>query len=553
MPGAPPQSVTPHAAGPHDAQSTRVALRCAGDDAAARALNATDTLFVVIGLVGVTALAARRLQTPNPVLYALAGLVAGLAWPHLSGSLPVVVPPDLVLFVFLPPLLVTAAYSLPLASVRRNAKPIALLAVGLVLATMATTAFVAHALTGLPWAAALALGAIIAPPDPVAATTIATRMGLPPRMVVLLEGEGLINDAVAIVAFQLAIAAAVSGTWSWGGGALMLLREVPLGIAVGLAIAWGARWLRCRVDSVPLEVGISVVTPYLAYHLADRFGGSGVLAVVTLGFLLRRYVAHIQSPASRLAARTVWGAFRYASTALVFLLLGLLIGEIALAWPGWRMVGAGAVLALAVIALRLLWLWAVPGLTPRAKGEARPLRFPERTVLGWAGMRGVVSLALALALPASLPATQRGTIIHLTLAVILATLIGQGATLLPLLRWLRVGDMQRAQREEARARRRARRAGVRALEHQDRPAPPHRGRLLARVDDGSFGIARTGRSAGEPGDQHALLAALEAQRRVLERLRDAGHLSESVVERLENELDLDELGAGGEAKRLTGD
>ncbi len=520
-------------------------------------MSVIDTGFLLLALILVTALVARRLTTPAPIIFAAVGIAAGLGWHLLPALPPVTMPPDLVLFVFLPPLLVTAAYALPLGSVRRNALPIGLLAIGLVLATMVVGAAVGHWVAGLPWAAALVLGAIVAPPDPVAATAIAARTGLPHRLVVILEGEGLINDAVAIVAFGIAVNTAVTGQFAWSGVLVELLKQAPIGIGVGFAVGWGAKHARVRIDSVPLEVGISIVSPYLAYHLAGRLGGSGVLAVVTLGFLLRRYIDHIRSPAARLAARTVWGAFRYASTALVFLLLGLLLGEISIAWPGWSMLWAGVELSVAVIVLRLAWMWLVPRLVAAiSKGATETSTWRQQTVLGWAGMRGVVSLALALALPMSLaPDGVRSTIIFMTFVVIFATLLVQGVTLLPLIRLLGVGDPHLDARDEARARERARRAGMRALRHtlhHDDSGLERAQRLLPRIADGSIGIAGAGAEAGQPGDQGPLMEVLDVQRKVVARLRDAGRMGESVAERLETELDMDELAAGGEADRLTG-
>jgi NhaP-type Na+/H+ or K+/H+ antiporter len=327
----------------------------------------------------------------------------GAAW-HLVPSLPAIrMPPDLVLFIFLPPLLTTAAYGLPLRSFRRNLLPIALLAIGLVLATTGLVTVIGHFLVGLDWAAAVVLGAILAPPDPVSATAVAGKTGLSHRLVVILEGEGLVNDAVAIVAYGIALEALTTGKFEAAHALLALLVEVPIGVAVGLVAGWIAGEFRKRIDSVPLEGGISLATPYLAYHLADRFGGSAVLAVVALGFMLRTSSTRVSSPVVRLAARTVWSFLRCGSTALVFLLLGLLIGEIAVDWPGWAVVRAGAVLAVAIIVVRLAWMLVVPRIVAMLGMDRDPTpSLGEQLVLGWAGMRGVVSLSLALALPLTL-------------------------------------------------------------------------------------------------------------------------------------------------------
>ena len=245
---------------------------------------------------------------------------------------------------------------------------------------------------------------------------------------------------MAIVAYGIAVNALVSGHFAWSEAFWSLLRETPTGVAIGMLIGWGAALVRRRADSVPLEVGISIVTPFLAYHLAEKMGCSGVLAVVTLGFMLRWSSFRVSSPVARLAARTVWSFLRYASAALVFLLLGLLIGEIAVDWPDRNVVVAGVILSVSIVAIRIVWMLLVPRLV-RVLGVSRASKSTtsEQLVVGWAGMRGVVSLALALALPLSLDGAgqTRHTIVFLTLVVIVATLIVQGATLMPLVRWLK--------------------------------------------------------------------------------------------------------------------
>ncbi|MFS8136521.1 MAG: cation:proton antiporter [Thermomonas sp.] len=517
-----------------------------------------DAAFVILALVVATTLLARRFRTPSPVIFAISGLVAGFAW-HWFPDLPAVrMPPDLVLFAFLPPLLTVAAYALPLHSFRRNLMPISLLAVGLVLATIAVTAVIGHTVAALPWAAAFVLGAIVAPPDPVAATAVAGKTGLSHRLVVILEGEGLVNDAIAIVAYGIALEAAATGHFSWSGAAMTLAKAGPLGIGVGLAAGWATKVLRQRADSVPLEVAISLVTPYLAYHVAERTGGSGVLAVVTLGFLLRHYATSVSGASARLAARTVWGAIRFASTSLVFLLLGLLMGQNIVTRPPWALLGAGAAVAGGLIALRMLWMYVVPTVVESLRSTKTPqATWSERTVLGWAGMRGIVSLALALALPFSLGGNSgtRDSIIIITFAVIFATLVLQGLTLVPLVRWLRVGDASRDERDERHARRNARRAGIVALGRATNDGHIDKGQcqqLAKRIHEGDIGIASAGLIRRTQEEEHALMAALSAQRRQLELLRQGGRLSEDLSERLATELDIDMMGALRETDRLTG-
>ncbi len=521
-------------------------------------MSPVDVTFIVLGLTLATALLVPRTGIPAPIVFAGVGIGVGAAW-HLVPGLPVIrMPPDLVLFVFLPPLLTTAAYALPLRAFRRNLLPIALLAVGLVLATTGLVAAIGHAFAGLGWAAAFVLGAILAPPDPVAATAVAGKTGLSHRLVVILEGEGLVNDAVAIVAYGIALNALSTGAFDATHAMLALVQEAPVGVAIGLAAGWAAGLLRQRVDSVPMEVGISLATPYFAYHLAERLGGSAVLAVVALGLILRSSSARVSSPVARLAARTVWSFLRYASTALVFLLLGLLIGEIAVDWPGWPVAGAGGLLAAAIVAVRLAWMVVVPRMVARLGLASGPTpSFGEQLVLGWAGMRGVVSLALAPALPLALggDGEVRRTIIFLTLVVIVATLLLQGITLMPLVKRLGVGDPAREDREEQTARNRARRAGVAAAAASMRSEGPGQGAvstdLIARLESGSIGIARAGALGRHAEHGPALLQAIAAQRRVVDRQRDAGRMGSALAEKLDTELDLDAMGAAAEGSRLT--
>jgi Na+/H+ antiporter len=519
-------------------------------------MTATDVVFIVLGLTLVTALLAPRLPIPAPVVFAAVGIGAGMSW-HLVPALPVIhMPPDLVLFVFLPPLLTTAAYVLPLQAFRRNLLPIGLLAIGLVLATAGIAAVIGHAFAGLGWAAAFVLGAILAPPDPVAATAVAGKTGLSHRLVVILEGEGLVNDAVAIVAYGIALTALTTGQFNATDALLAVVREAPIGVAVGLVAGWVAGQLRRHVENVPLEIGISLATPYLAYHFSEQLGGSAVLAVVTLGLMLRSSSARVSSPVARLASRTVWSFLRFVSTALVFLLLGLLIGQIAVDLPDREVLRAGALLSAGIIGVRMAWMLVVPRMVALLGASGPMPTLGEQVVLGWAGMRGVVSLALALALPLSLGGDGhvRQTIIFLTLIAIVVTLLVQGATLLPLVKVLKVGNPERERREERVARLRARRAGIAAAKAAGAPVSAVSSGgddLVARLESGRIGIARPGALGGNGEHRSKLLRALAAQRNVVDELRDAGRMSGALAERLDTELDLDAMNATGEGARLT--
>ncbi len=524
-------------------------------------MNPVDVGLLVLALTLAAAAGARHFRTPMSVVLAIAGIGVGVAW-HFVPGLPIVeVPRDWVLFIFLPPLLTSAAYTLPLPALRRNLRPVLLLAVGLVLATMVAGAATAHLVAGLPWAAALVLGAIVAPPDPVAATSVAGRTGIAERLVVILEGEGLVNDAVAIVAFHLAVEAALTQHFSWGDTALAVAREAPTGVLVGLALGYLTTAIRRRLDDVTLEAGISLLVPYITYEVAERVGASAVLAVVTLGFVLQRHRSTIASPATALAVRTVWSAVRFTSTALVFFLLGVLMGQaVVFARVSAALLWTMLAVAAAVIVLRMVWMQVVPVVMRGLPGGTRnplPSR-GELAVLGWAGMRGVVSLALALALPvfpeAAGGAAAREAIIFITFGVIVATLVLQGTTLLPLIARLGVGDPGRDARDERWIRRRARRAGLAALDRAARAdgLGEDACRALAdRVGAGDVGIAPVLSPLANQRAEGPLVAALEAQRDLVTRMRNAALVSESLAERLATEIDVESTRIQGDIARLT--
>ena len=508
-------------------------------------MPADVVLLLLLFTLGVAAL-SQRARTPAPVILAIAGVAVGMAWRYLPFLPRFNFPPRLVLLIFLPPLLLHAAYSLPLGAFRANLRSILMLAVGLVLATMFAAAFAARlALPELPWVAALAFGAIIAPPDPVAASAVAQRTGLSHRLVTILEGEGLINDAIAIVAYELAVQSAVSGRVTVGEAALALLREAPIGIGVGLALGWAVVRVRQKLDDSALESGVSLLTPFVTYQLADRIGGSAVLAVVTLGFVLRGQELAISSAETRLSTRDVWRAVDFVGTTLVFTLIGIQIG-IATGVPMSRgFLLAGALVSLSVIVLRLAWMLLVPRLERlvrfRPSHDAIP-PWRELTVLGWSGMRGVVSLALALALPVTTasgaPFPGRTVVILLSFAVIMATLIVQGLTLVPLTRLLHVGDPGSEERAERRVRERARRA-ARAAVLRAAPAgtlPAGECQRLAKViDSGEVGISVGGTAAS----RELLERAIEVQRSIVMKARDGGRIGDPLAQRLEAELDRD--------------
>jgi CPA1 family monovalent cation:H+ antiporter len=506
---------------------------------------------LVLGLLVVAVALAwlgKGIAIPTPVLLVIAGLLLGVASSFIPGVPPVVLDPEIVFLVFLPPLLASGALDIPFGPFRANLRPIALLAVGLVLATMAAVGFVVHAVAPeIPLAAALALGAIVAPPDPVAATSVARSLGIPNRLVTILEGEGLVNDATALVAYQVAVTAAATGYFTWSEAGARFIFAGSVGIAAGLAVGWGTSLaLRSLQDGV-LETATAILAPYLAYLLADRLDASGVLAAVTVGFFLQRRTSVPGDASARLVSRSVWETLIFFINGAVFILVGLEIGQIAAAGMPRGTLRAAALVSAVVIWVRLAWMFLVPLVLRLVLPRRRDHGIPSAAglaVLGWAGMRGVVSLAVALSLPLRTangePFPARAEIILLTFGVIFATLVLQGLTLRPLVRALGMADPSARRREHLLARR----AAVEAAKRH----------IRKMRDEGAISSreARQLRRSLTPVspdqvDVHAALRrarseVLEAERRVIHHLVQAGEIGDPTGQELEAALDIQTMG-----------
>lgn len=399
-------------------------------------MSLPQIIGLLLAVVAVATL-ADRLRIAYPILMVIAGVVVAV----LPIQHRIHLEPDLILLVFLPPLIYDASLDTSARDLRAHWRPILLLAVGLVLATMAAVAVAFHLLIGgVSWAAAFALGAIVSPPDSVAATQIAGKLGLPRRLVTILGGEGLMNDATALTAYQVAVASIAAAT-TVGDVLRTFTFAVVAGIAIGVAIGWiGTRLLRLTETPV-IENTLLLILPFAAYLPADRVGASGVLAVVTTGLVFSRYGASSLTAAARLQQRQIWDLLVFLLTGLSFLLVGLElhpIVETLTKRDSGSLVIEGLVVVAVVIVVRLVWMFGVTAL-PGGRhlfsvNQGVPATWRETTVVGWAGMRGAISLAAALALPQDFP--QRDLIVFLTFAVIAATLVGQGLSLPPLIRRL---------------------------------------------------------------------------------------------------------------------
>ena len=522
----------------------------------------SDTELVVLGvLVAVSALfvAAAFTDVPYPILFVLGGITLGF----VPGVPNVELNPDVVLVIVLPPLLYAAAFFSSLRDLRANVRPISLLAVGLVIATTFGVAAIAHAfIDGLSWRAAIVLGAIVSPTDPLAATSIARRLRVPRRVVTVVEGESMINDATALIIYKFAVAAVVSGSFSLAAAGLEFVLSAAGGVAVGLAIGWLVSQVRRRLDDAPTEIALSLLTAYFAYLPAEAIHASGVVAAVTVGIYLGwRAPVLVTSPSTRLQSQAVWEILVFVVNAFLFALLGLQFQHLVNGLDGyaWTRVAAwGGVVGAAVIAIRIVWVFTltyVPRWLFARIRESDPYPAWQAVMLvAWTGMRGAVSLAAALALPietdAGAPFPERNLIIFLTFCVILATLVLQGLTLPPLIRRLDVRDDGGADREEAKARKHAAKAAIARIddlvaEDWVRDATADRMRALydyrlrrfaARFDDGDDG------SIEEQSMSYQRLRreALDAERGAVYDLRNRGVINDEVMNRVVRDLDLED-------------
>ncbi|MGW5865372.1 Na+/H+ antiporter [Streptomyces sp. NPDC055239] len=393
-------------------------------------------LILLLGAV-VTVPLGERLGLPAPVLMTLAGIVLAFApWvPNVE------IPPDYILPLVLPPLLYAAVQRTSWRQFAANRRPIFLLAVALVFVTTAAVAAIANSVVpGLPIAAAVALGALVAPPDPVAATAVAGSLGLPRRLVSILEGEGLFNDVTAIVLYHVAIAAAVSGTFSWPSAVGQLALSAVVAVAIGIALGWITNKLMGILGEATLQTGLTLLVPFVSYVIAEELMGSGVLAVLTTALYLAEHGADADDVLGRITGQTFWSIVDTLVTGVAFGLIGLELHNVFGTASGreWQMIGWGAAVVAVVVGVRLLWLLPATYLAKRLHklrdiDEEIPTTWRETVVMWWSGMRGVASVALALAIPLKTdsgdPFPARDEIIFIAFCVIMATLVVQGLTL----------------------------------------------------------------------------------------------------------------------------
>jgi Na+/H+ antiporter len=496
-----------------------------------------EFLLLLLAAAAVCVRLAELVSIPYPIVLVVGGLALGVvpSLPELD------LDPDVVFLVFLPPLLLSAGYYASPRELKAEVGPLALLAVGLVLATMVAVAVVAHAIVpGMSWEAAFVLGAIVGPTDPVAAIATLSRIGAPPRLRLLVEGEAMINDGTALVAYRVALAAAVEGTFSAGEAAWEFLYSAVGGVAIGIAIGWLSLQIIRRQADVTLSIFFTLIQAYASYVVAEELHVSGVLSTVACGIYGGWNAYKMFDAGTRLSAEAFWSTLTFGLEALLFVLLGLQAPEVADEVDVGSLAAQALVVALVVIAVRMAWV-VLPG-----RAFADTLR--ERIAVGWAGMRGAISLAAALAVPTTVE--ERPEILLLTFGVIGVTLLGQGLTLPALLRALHLPGPSRWSPDEAMARLELAQAALDRLDELEQegatPEPLRRSRELYRR---RFAACVAVLGGGDvPDDEREELRDYDAMRRELihtERaallgLRNMGTVPAEVIRRVQRDLDLDE-------------
>lgn len=533
-------------------------------------MHGIELIVVLVLASSMLAGLARALNVHYAIVLVLGGLVLGfvpgMPTPRLR--------PDVVFFVFLPPLAYAASFGASTQDLRTHARPIGFLAIGLVLATVAAVAVVAHAVAGLAWGPAFVLGAILGPTDAVAATSVLRRLGAPERTSTILEGEALVNDGTGLTVYAAAVAAVTSGHFALASGVGKFVLVAAGGIAMGLAAGWVSTQVRRRIEDSKIEITISLLTAYLAYIPAERLGLSGILAAVTAGLYAGRHAGTMLSATSRLRTVAFWEVLTFLLESLLFLLIGLTLHQIVTGLSG----GAGtiavhaAVVTATLVVVRMAWMFVVPALVhfadPRNRSEPPRERKAELVVLGWSGMRGGVSLAAALAIPLAAgahPFPSRSPVIFLAYVAIIVTLVVPGLTLPRLVARLNLGEGEEVRRAENRARAELARAALQRLEEleEDEGGQDGRAELLerlrgmyaARVENlenleklqqgqSGHGATASGEEEDEPEEiRYARwlrreLIALERER--LSELRREDEVSAAAVRRIQRELDLEE-------------
>jgi Na+/H+ antiporter len=496
---------------------------------------------------------ARHFKFPYPIALVVGGALLGMI-PRLP-QFPF--DPQLILVIVLPPILYQAALLTSWSDFKAHIRSISLLAIGLVIVTTLAVGLTLKLMVpSVPWAAAFVLGAIISPPDAVAATTILSRLNIPRHLVTILEGESLVNDASGLVIYKLAIAAVLTGAFSMGDATTQFALVSAGGVLIGIVVGFVFVEVHKRLGDPFIEVITALAIPYIGYIAAESVHVSGVLAVVAAGLVRGRYAPEIVSAEMRIMARSVWNVLVFMLNSLIFILIGIQMSDVMDTlgrYPLSQLVLMGSVITVVAVVVRFAWVYPaawLPRWFPSLVNRQVPqLRRRELGIISWCGMRGIVSLAAALALPATLPGGEpfpaRDLIIFLTFFVIVATLVGQGLTLAPLIRKLKVGSDWSMADEQRQVRSAMSAAAIAAIDARlaSAGAPTEWGAMLrAEIAER---VASAAPEGVEPTLRERLLkelrrVAIDAERAELIRLWRENEIGDEVLRHQEEILDYQE-------------
>jgi monovalent cation/hydrogen antiporter len=527
-------------------------------------VNDIEILIALVAAAIVLVRLADAIKVPYPIVLVLGGLGIGF----LPGGPTLHLDPEVVFLVFLPPLLQSAGYWASPKELRAELVPLTWLVLGLSLATMVAVAVAAQfIIPSISWAEAFVLGAIVSPTDPVSAIATFERVGVTDRVATLVEGESMINDAVALVSYKVALTAVVSGTLTASTAVDDLVLGVAGGVAIGFALAWVMIRALRQLNDAPLAILLTVLTAYASFAIADGIGASGVLAAVTSGLYAGWRSHEIFDADLRLNAQSFWRVLVFALNAILFVLVGLqfpdILRRVGEQFSPGEIVGYGLMVSAVVVAVRLVWQFLPTGigrLLPALGDTGGAEDWRERLLIGWTGMRGAVSLAAALALPFTLDSgaafDSRDLIIYLTVAVIFVTLVGQGLTLPPLVRWLGLGATEPWAPDEAVARLAAAQAALDKLEELETSGTPVSENAVQRLREiyqARFArcIAALSGEDGEVPIEDPLTGyrrlredLIATERATLLGMRNEGRVKQELFRRIQRDLDLDEARLG---------
>jgi len=521
-------------------------------------MHLIEATLLLLFMATITVPWARRMNLPTEVLLVLGSLILSLA----PGLPTLVLDPDVVFMLFLPPILFAAAYFTSWRDFKRNRRPIFLLAFGLVLFTMTLVAAAVRALgLGVPWPVAFLLGAIVSPPDASAATAIIKKIGVPRRLVTIIEGESLVNDATALVAYRFALAAIATGSFSLGQAVLQFVLVAAGGVVVGLLVASAGVFIVRRLNETTAETTLTLITSFAAYILAEHMGFSGVISTVVGGLYYGRRLPAVTSAQTHLDAEATWSTVLFIINALVFTLIGLELPAVMKGLEQYsklQLALYGGTIAFVVIAVRFIWTFPAAYIPRKlfpsiARKDPLP-SWSAVTALSWTGMRGIVSLAAALSIPLTLPSGAefpfRNLLIFLTYVVILVTLLIPATTLPALMRWLGIKDEGENRRDEALARLALTKAALQEIDGLKQSAD-FSGELLDHTASHYGHRKQTLQSNLEPDAFSPLFTEEQALRRLMGRLLDVERkqlatlrrqatIHDEVFFQLSRELDIEE-------------